>query len=386
MNGALFVLGINIVVAGLMAASFYAIAHFDRTNRSAYLFAIGFIVGALTQICEFLVASNIAVQTSRLGIALGFLGAQLIIIYATTVRLRLRENWLPFVILMAISSVLYVMILNMPRPDFTRQFLYQLPYAIVSLYGVYLLLKARDKSAADWLLTGLFALAFAQFLAKPFIALWTDGVGGRPTDYVGTFYALISQSMGTILVLAIGLLSLLLTARQSAVTLVQNSERDTRTGLLNQRGFELNAERWLRQMPPEQSASLTMIQIDCDPSTHFPEKPLEALGAELTRQTSDNLLVGHTGPLVFTVFERCANLFAARRRAEHLRKTLAACLDDIPGQNGISIGITEREPADSLMDMTIRSQWALAEAQRAGGNCVRLAARSGLSLAMPDLG
>ncbi|GGA37199.1 GGDEF domain-containing protein [Pelagibacterium lentulum] len=385
MNGALFVLGINIVVAGLMAASFYSIAYFDRFNRSAHILAIGFMVGALTQVFELLVAGNIAVQISRLGVALGFLSAQLIIIYAIAMRLGLRQGRLPFVVLMTVSTALYLFVLEMPGTSLVAQFLYQLPYATASLYAVYLLLKAHDKLPADWLLTGLFLLAFIQFLAKPFIALWTDGVGGQPTDYMSTFYALISQSMGTILVLSIGLLSLLLAAKQSATTLVQNSERDINTGLLNQRGFELNVERWLDQMPTERRAGLTAIQFDCDLPIPFPDNSLQALAAELTRLAGEDLIVGRTAPLVFSIFEPDANLFAARRRAEHLRKALSNRLNDIPGLNGVSIGITEREPADSLMDMTIRSQWALAEARRAGGNCVRLAARSEFSQTMQHL-
>ena len=67
---------------------------------------------------------------------------------------------------------------------------------------------------------------------------------------------------------------------------------------------------------------------------------------------------------------------AARRNAEALRTAVSERLSDLNQPIALSIGITEREKGDVYADLLARGLWALDEAEKAGSNCVRLAARS----------
>jgi len=100
------------------------------------------------------------------------------------------------------------------------------------------------------------------------------------------------------------------------------------------------------------------------------------LGDAIASKSGPDALLGRMGPLEFAMLMPDHNLFAARR--------VATAVHDMVGagkSTRLSIGITEREPNDSLADMLARALWALEEARQAGGGCIRLSVRSGMSTA-----
>src|SRR5690606_1230940 len=81
-----------------------------------------------------------------------------------------------------------------------------------------------------------------QFAAKPFVAMLTGGPGESSQHYIGTTYALFSQTAGAVLTVATGLLILMVLVRDLLLDAAQRSETDALSGLLNRRGFEDRVE------------------------------------------------------------------------------------------------------------------------------------------------
>lgn len=377
MSGALFVLAIMLSVSVTMATAFLAIALFDTRNVPARWFALAFAVGALSAVGEYFISAGILVGFSRMVAALAMLAALLIVTYGLMLRAGLEREWIGLATIFAASSILYYLILDLPREDFLRQMLYQLPYALVSVLALSAAWRIQQRKPLDWVLIGLLTFTSVHFLFKPYLAEVVGGVGQAAEDYISTAYALISQTTGSILSLSVGVVLLLLIASDSALRFIRRAERDTETGFFNARGF---ADRVARHLQGREQKDMTMILFSAEPTNR---KPSTAQMAAVVRAIETNALagqdLGRMSEFDFALFDPEANLFAARRQAEILLKALV-----YPGRQGgaplvVSVGITECEPGDGVSDMLTRAQWALEEARRSGGNCVRLAARSRLS-------
>ncbi len=383
MTGTIFVLAINIAIATTMAIAFFAVGHFDIRNRAANWFGLAFVLAASSFAAEYVLHAGLSDGPARLFIALSMLGCFLMIGHGLT---RRYEIGIPLAALAAIflgAALVYWLILDMPRNDLWRQVLYQAPYWIVTHMGVYVVWRSGRRGALDIILMAVLTLTALSFALKPALAAMTGGVGADGQAYATTLYALISQASGAVAALLLAMTCLALIVSDSVTAIVRQAQRDSLTGLLNQSGFEHHGARLVSASSREAShhSALLLIAIEtADPGT-----PAEAI-----RGGFANALAGIFGPdaliarlsgLNFAVIMPQANLFGARRQAEMLRVRLAAGTLPIAGAAKASIGIAEQEAGDSLSDMLARAEWALEEARRAGGNCVRLAARSALATA-----
>lgn len=388
MNGAIFVLALNVTIAVVMAAAFFAIAHFDRANRPARWLGCAMLAAAVSFGGEFVLKAGFYEPLSGLVIALSMLLTFVFIAQALAIRYGSGMPAAGLFAIVASSAVLYFLILGLPREDFVRQLLYQLPYALVCLLATWIVMRAPVKKALDRFLAGLMGFLTVYFLSKPYVALKVGGVGDTPAAYADTVYAAISQASGGMLLMGLAMMALAVVIRDSAAALIRRSERDPETGLLNQRGFETHAHRYIDELLTARDGqtselALTLISVrDGGPSGEI-EPLARAVAAALIDSSGQQALVGRMGPLEFAVFEPGVNLFGARQRADTMRGRILAARAAEPA-TGVSIGITEREQADCFADMLARALWALEEARLAGESSVRLAARSGLALTRPS--
>src|SRR5690606_884835 len=99
----------------------------------------------------------------------------------------------------------------------------------------------------DKVLLVVLAASSLHYLAKPLLASATGGVGESAGAYSSTFYAMLSQSSGTVLGLAIALMLFVVLVRDILEALATRSETDPLSGLLNRRGFEERRDLALRQ-------------------------------------------------------------------------------------------------------------------------------------------
>lgn len=384
MSGAALVFWVIIALCAIVSAAFLALARFDSKNRAALWFAGAFAAAGVSFAGEIVLTTGLAPGPTRMVIALAMVAMFVLIAYGLARRYRVDLPAGGGLAITAATALLYYLILDLPRADFTRQMLYQLPYALLSLLALSVIARARSKLWFDCLFMALFALLAIQFLAKPFLARWTGGVGAGPTDFADTLYAGLSTASGAVLllILATGAFAVLLA--DTAGRLIRHAERDPETGLLNRSGFTAHAEKRVLALAeietPEagERPDLALTLIALDPA--IPSRPAEFPIADLATLIADfaprDALVGRMADFEFAILAPGSNLFAARRAAEDFRKAAGETFGG-PGRPAtLSIGITEREPGDVYADLLARGLWALNEAERAGGNCLRLAARS----------
>ncbi|WP_404401082.1 diguanylate cyclase domain-containing protein [Pelagibacterium halotolerans] len=385
MSGALFIFSINLTLALVMAAGFFAVARFDAQNTAARWMALAFLLGGLSVAAEFIISADIFVTLARMTTATAFLAAMLGVTVALSRYYNTAQDWASLSVIFVASAMLYALTLDMPRNDPVRQVLYQLPYALVSLLALSHVWRSKCRAVLDWCLMVLLLLAAVVFIGKSIIANMVGGVGSEAQDYARTVYAMISQSSGAILVLMVGMLILIMLARETAARLIRQSERDSATGFLNRNGFMNHGDALLRQLGNggASEAALILAALDVNIENDARSTRILPFAGLLHALDPPELCIGRLGPAQFAILMPETNLLGARKTAEALRRKIAEA-ENSPGVFvTASFGITEKERGDALSDMILRADWALEEARHAGGNCVRLSARSALGLARP---
>ncbi|RDE09658.1 GGDEF domain-containing protein [Pelagibacterium lacus] len=383
MSSAIFVYWVVLALCLVQAAAFFALYHFDRVNRPAVSFGLAFAAAGFSFGGEIVLATGFAPSATRMVIAVAMVAMFIFVADGLARRYRVGLSRGGGLAIGAASALLYLMILDLPRADFTRQMLYQLPYGLLSLLALSIIWRARDKVRADWLVMLLFALMAVHFPAKPFVALWTGGVGAEPSGFAATSYAALSAVSGAVLIVTLAMVALGMMLSDSAARIIRNSERDAQTGVLTRAGFAHHAARHLAGAAPNladpAAGDLALILLAMDLSGRPHALPVVALAECLGAGAPRDALVGRMAEHDFAVLVPGANLFAARALADSFRA--AAAEDPALGAVTLSIGITEREPGDVYAEMLARALWALSQAQRSGGDTIRLAARSGFGLA-----
>ncbi len=385
-SGAVFVFWVAVVLCLVNSAAFFTLWHFDRSNRAAIWFGIALVSAAASFVGELILTTGFAPGPTRMVIAMAMVGMFVLIAHALAVRYRVELPSSGSFAITAACALLFYLILELPRGDFLRQMLYQIPYALLSVLCLSIIARTRSKSAFDWAFIALFALMAVQFIAKPFVALQTGGVGEAPDQFASTLYAALSISSGAVLLMVLATAAMGMVISDSAALLIRRAEYDAETGLLNRNGFTALAERRTldedRAAGTESGADLALMVIAMD--GHRPDQ-VATLGTLILERTQRDAIVGRMADFEFGLLLPQSNLFAARRLAEDIRKTLHRMTGDGTDGLSVSVGITEREPGDGYPDLLARGLWALDEAQRSGGNCVRLAARAGLGYAKSGL-
>lgn len=394
MDGAEFILLINMTVSGLFAFTFIGIATYARDNAAAPLFALGFVFAMLYFVTELLIPS---IPSQKLGYMLGFATYLLTLSCLVIGLARMYGSsvpWWQLALVIAASLVLIFGIYDIARSQMLGRVLYQLPYFVMLLLAVWVIMRGRSHAQArpfgrswgalDGLMAGLFSISAIHFLIKPFLASLVGGVGADPNDYVGTDYALLVQSIGAALSVAAGLLLLLSLMGELISDVTLRSETDQLSGLLNRRGFEFRAEAAIEKSKRMRQA-LSLIVCDIDYFKSINDTHGHALGDRVIAVFADELrraaatkggIAARMGGEEFAVLLPGHTIQSAWRFAEKVR---LACSDiALPAPVGdaaftVSFGVTEMEFDDFFSDVYKRADGALYEAKKNGRNCVRTA-------------
>ena len=377
-----FILTINLLVAGLFAAAFCWLSRYEKVRPAARWVAASFLLGMASYGIEWLVA---AVARPRFVVFTAFtltLVALCIFTAGMAAKYLRPAPWRLIGVLLLVSLPLNLAIYDMPRDSFLRVLLYQLPYCAIQAVTAWLVLKA-SKDTLDRLLGTFLALSSLHFLSKPFLST-ALGTGNRPQTYVDSAYALVSQSMGSVLLVAAGLLVGIIMVRDVLAEATQKSETDPLTGLLNRRGFSERA-RLVGQRATSAGIPASIVICDLD---HFKsindtyghatgDRVISAFAAQLQEAVADEHVVGRIGGEEFAVVLPGTNASAARLFAEGVRNSFStAMVDGLPAtfRPTASFGVAELREADTLSDMLRRADLALYEAKASGRDCVRVAA------------
>lgn len=382
MSDAGVILIINLLVAALLCGMFLVIAIHDSRYVSARWFAAAYCFGMVYIGFEALLplVSDPRV-TPFLGLS-AFLCALLLINIGLA---RLYESEPPWTLLAGIFGVSLVTIavsMGFARGTMPRMFLYQAPFFAMQAVGAWIVYRHARRHILDTLLAVFLALSAVHYLAKPFAAIALGGPGDTPQDYLSTTYAFVSQSAGTVFVVATALLLLTILVRDILYSITRTSETDLLSGLLNRRGFESRLETLISKREVN-GLPLSLITCDLDRFKsvndtygHVAGDRLIEAFAHVLRQTAHaHHVVGRIGGEEFAISLPGSNLGAARLFAENVRSVVAGvALQGLPPGRRFtaSFGVAELIPGEPMRSLLARSDAALYEAKRAGRDCVRI--------------
>jgi diguanylate cyclase (GGDEF)-like protein len=382
MTGAAFILAINIFVAGLLAASFLAIAAYDRRRESARWLALSYAIGATNFLLEIAIGT-LGTSTLLVLVSFGALLAALTVFNVGVARkYGVDVPWLPMGVVFGVSMVACYLIQDMSRQSVARMLIYQAPYFVMQMIAAVIVLKARQRTSIDNLLGGLLAASALQFLSKPFLFLAVGGTGDNPNLYIDTVYAMLSQSMGTIFALAIALMLLVMLLRDVLADANARSETDTLSGLLNRGGFELHAADALREAA-RRNTPVSLVISDLD---HFKsindnyghasgDRVIVAFAGFLRRTIAPHHIAARIGGEEFAILLPGTNVVSARLFAEGIRSEFRSIrVEGMPGkQFTASFGVAEMAPGERIDELMARADKALYIAKNSGRDCVKIA-------------
>lgn len=396
MDGAEFILLINMTVCGLFAFTFVGIAAYARDNTAAPIFALGFVFAMLYFVIELVIS---AIPSPELGYMLGFASYFMTLACLVIGLARMYSSpvpWLPLGLLFVLSLALVYYIYDIARSEMLGRVLYQVPYFLVLILAVWVIFRGRMSiraqnrpfgrswGALDGIMAVWFTLCSIHFLLKPVLTKLVGGPGSAPGDYVNTDYALLVQSLGAGLTVAAGLLLLLSLMGELISDVTLRSETDQLSGILNRRGFEFRAEAAIEKSKRMRQA-LSLIICDLDYFKAINDTHGHALGDRVIAVFADELrrsaalkggIAARMGGEEFAVLLPGNTIQSAWRFAERVR---LSCADiSVPGAAGdvsftVSFGVTEMEFDDFFSDVYKRADGALYEAKKSGRNCVRTA-------------
>lgn len=386
MSAAGFILAINIAVALSFAAAFAWVAAYGHARRSeitvpAVLLMASFLLGAAAFVIEWLIS---VAHDPRIVVAAAFftmLVSFALFVAALSAQYRVSFPMPVLGATLIASLALNLAIYEMERTSLVRLLLYQVPYFVVFAFAAGIVWRGRARRPLDRLLMVALALTALHFLLKPFLAL-ALGPGATPQAYVSSTYALVSQTIGAILLIACALIMLATQVRDLLFQAAEISETDPLSGLLNRRGFE---ERCVSVARSLARRGLPGVIIICDldhfkkiNDTHGHEtgdKVIALFASILRNAAGERNLAARIGGEEFAVLLKGANAASGRLFAEGVRGSFAtAQLDDQHGELHFtaSFGVAEIHPGDDFAGMLRRADAALYEAKAAGRDCVRV--------------
>lgn len=387
MSGAGFILLINLAIAGLFCASFVLIAAYDGRYVSARWFAAAYVMGMVYATLEFLLP---AFTDVKVGVFLGhvaFLCALLLLNVGLAHRYETEPPRRILTTVVVASLLAAALLQDLPRGSLLRNFLYQGPFFLMQAVGLVIVLRASATRAVgrrpiDTLLMVFLGLSALHYLTKPLFVIMLGGSGARPQDYLATTYAMVSQSTGTVLVVATALLLLAMLIMDMVRDITTRSETDLLSGLLNRRGFEERLGDIVSRLPAN-GLPISLVICDLD---HFKkvndtyghaagDKVIAGFAATLRESAAGHHVLGRIGGEEFAVLLPGSNLAAGRLFAETVRAAFAGRgMEGFPAEKVFtaSFGVAELEPAEAPAALMARADIALYQAKGSGRDCVRV--------------
>lgn len=387
MDGAAFILGINISIAGLVAAAFLLIPLFSTGFMAARWFALAYAFGGFSVLFEAIIPLTrdflpyLTVAYTAFVLALLVFNIGLARIYFV------RVPWL----LMGVIAVAAVFVQpwtteSLARDSLTRMLFYQGPYFLMQMVGAAIVISARQKRSLDYALICLLLAAGAHFLAKPLLANASGGMGDSPQAYISTSYALLSQSLSSFFALALALLLFVILLKQLLDELNTRSRTDPLSGLLNRAGFNARLDDIL-SVKGAAGPPVSLIICDLD---HFKtvndthghaagDSVIVAFARTLLSAAGSDHAVGRIGGEEFALVLPACNLAAARLFAETVRHAFAGRrVEGVPGDMRLtaSFGVAELRGDETVSEALGRADKALYRAKADGRDCVRVAAEN----------
>ena len=376
MSGAGFLLTVNFLIAQCFCMFFLAVSARSRNRAAARWFAACFAVASLSTVFELLVAYVPPPKPWAILAFASMLGGMFMLRVGIGHLYGLKTSRAALAVLFAGFVALDYVIYDLPRGTLQHTLLYQTPFAIALGLSAWAAWRARAKSFVDRALVVLLAITSVHFLLKAFAAVLA-GSGNTAKDYLGSQFALLSQSMGAVLIVAVGLMLLCVLVLEIVADEKVNAEVDPLSGLLNRRGFDNRVDALIAGQGPHSIVLCDLDHFKSVNDTHGHQggdAAIRAFGEMLQAAAPKGALAARIGGEEFVLLLPQTGRQAALLFAHALRATRA--VSPIPGLPSAvrvtsSFGVSEIGEKEPLRFAMRRADDALYAAKNAGRDCVR---------------
>lgn len=387
MNGADFFLAVNFLIGLSFAVVFLIVSTRSRSKVAARWIALAYAVASFSTIAELLVAHTPWVRVFAI-LAFATVLAGLLLIRVGVGRLYgVPANPKLLIAFFCVSIGLDLTIYDLPRGTWAHALSYQTPFALAIFFSAAAVLRSSRRTTIDRVVAVLLVAAGLQFLVKAVAAVHV-GAGQTPSDYVHSYYALVSQSLTGVFVVIIGLMLLSVFVLEIMAEERSNSEVDALSEIFNRRGFDNHCDIALRRVRGPHAVvlcDLDHFKKVNDTYGHYSGDCVIRAFAELLRASAPaNAVIGRLGGEEFCVMLPGVPSDAALMFAQAVRGSFAVQpLPSMPQgfRMTASFGLAIFHNASELPAAIRHADAALYEAKASGRNCVRShRERSGVAL------
>ncbi|MGQ3213861.1 MAG: diguanylate cyclase domain-containing protein [Shinella sp.] len=350
---------------------FLAVSARSRNRVAARWFAGAFAVASLSTIFELFVAYVPPPKPWAILAFAAMLGGMFMLRVGIGHLYGLKTNHTVLAAIFGAFVVLDVVIYDLPRGTLEHALPYQTPFAVALGMCAWAAWRAQAKSFVDRALVVLLAVTSVHFIAKAFAAVLA-GSGSTAKDYLASQFALVSQSMGAVLIVAVGLMLLCVLVLEIVADEKVNAEVDALSGVLNRRGFDNRVDALMAAQGPHSIVLCDLDHFKSVNDTHGHQggdAAIRAFGEMLQAAAPKGALVARIGGEEFVLFLPRTAKDAALLFAHALRATRAvAPIPGLPPSVRVtsSFGVAEVGRDEPLRFAMRRADDALYAAKNAG--------------------
>lgn len=381
LNSQLFIGLLNPGIGVLLAAAFFLLWLNRRDQVYVAVAASSYVTSTLAFLIQD-VGPSLPYDLERLPSNICFLLTGCLLVSAVLMRYRLAIPYRTFAAIVALGAGgMYWFLVE--QPSLTAR-IYTVNFLIgaIAVIGAAKLYRVEKQHLVDRLLFWALVVSAANFLLRPITIMSFSGSFDNFDSFQRSLYWTTVQFTQAMISVMFALNLLIAIAIDLIAELKQEANTDKLSGLLNRRGFEMEAAAVLERRGAE-GASACLLIADLD---HFKgindthghavgDEVIRLFGRQIAMAAAGKAVAGRIGGEEFAILIPNTSLGAARTFAESLRAGLALyCAGQLPP--GLlpttSIGVCVAERGTSLHVMMHRADEALYVAKREGRNQVQV--------------
>ena len=381
MGSAFFLMAVNFCVAMIFSVLFLVLATKSPSRQAALMLAIGFAISSYSAIAEAMLLVSDFTRFFALGAFASVLAGICVIVLAIGEYYKVPVSRLLLLAVFVAGAATAVWIFDLPRGTPGHSFPYQMPFFVVLAIGASAVYRSQRRSPADRVLLGLLILSALYFPLKAYVAV-AVGAGRDAHSYLFSDFAVVSQGLGAILIVATGLVLVWVLVREIIDEADARSETDPLSGLLNRRGFGRQVQPLLQYQGQPLSGTLILADLDHfkrindQYGHHAGDEVIQAFARLLRSWAPEGAAVGRIGGEEFAIYLPVSDVESGQALARGVRAALAASrMKSIKARLKItaSWGGADVAPGETLESVMRRADGALYAAKAAGRDRVVVA-------------
>lgn len=376
MSGAFFISLLNPSLCLLFAAAFWVIWRQRQGQPYLCIVALGFAFAGGAFIAQDLLlpSSEAFARIVTNGL---FLAAVTAACCGAILRVHARLPAAMFVTMLALGGAGFCWLIFTNAPIAERVYVMNSTFAALTSVTLFILLKARPRTAADWLIVTATVFGICLAILRPVLTLLEGLELNAGGDFRESSYWATVQAFTPILSVATALAFLVSAALELVGESRSEARTDYMTGLLNRRGFEYEASAALERAG-EASWPPALLLADIDDFKKINDTFGHKVGDQVIKRVGHIFSAHGQADIACRIGGEEFALFYPSIRRTDLQATANAFLvavtrNHIPGLPKdypvtLSIGLYPRHQEEPLMDMLAGADRALYDAKRGGKN------------------